>query len=478
MRSVIFILILLTICTFGQAQNGQGNKPVRLVFTSNFQQYPFGQDPVWQNWPAGSFSRALTYINAHRKNMREERFAWINCGENISDVFRLFPEKQITERIYGYMEAPFQGKEPGFELQGIYFQEVYIDRDNVYFGYYRMDIGVKVALFTNRGASREQVAAVPDIDIAVMASGLEPEVFRVINIDGDTVTVINTGTTGKYIGVADFMSETDFSVKTVDISGFPVDAEYEEHFRPLCDSIRDYFNTPIAALTHTIRQSDALFGSSAYTGLFHRFQLEAGEADVSFFASPVWGDSIPAGPVTPKDIVRRFRYDNRLCAVELTGAEIRNYLEYTYGLRYHTMRRSTDDLLRMTRDRDGILRMRTALYNLDDAGGICYEVNVSKPQGHRVRIISMADGKPFEPARRYRVTMNSHRALSGGYLSRGTGLSEAELEARVIWTSDADYRILLQSWLAAQGVVLPGNPSNWQIVPESFVAAAKQRWAE
>ena len=478
MRKAIFISILLTVCTVVQAQGIPEEKPVRLVFTTHFQGCPFGQSPVWGNWPEGSMARAMSYIRSHRQAMGEDHFAWLNCGEQFSDSYRLYPFEDIPGRIYDYLGYLQPGKEPFFHRQDILFQDIYIARDSISIGKFQADTGIKLGLFTSRESTPEEVAKISGLHLAVMASGREPEVFKIINIAGDTVTVINTGTTGKYIGVVDFRSATDFTAKTVDISGFPVDAEYEEHFKPLSDSMRVYFNAPVTTLTHTIRQSDALPGSSAYAGLFHRFQMEATDADVSLFACPVWGDSIPAGPITLKDIVRRFRYDNRLCVLELTGSEIKSYLEYTYGLRYHTMRRSTDDLLRMTRDRDGILRMRTAVYNLDEADGICYEVDVSKPQGRRVRIISMKDGNPFESGKLYRVTMNSHRALSGGYLSRGTGLSEAVIKARVIWTSEADYRVLLRNWMATQDKIMPENQDNWQVIPELFVEAAKERWIE
>ena len=467
MRKAIFVSILLTAGVFAVAQDGKGKSPVRLVFTSHFQESPFGRDPVWGGWPEGSMARAMTYIRSHRQAVGGYWFALIDCGAGLSAAYSLYPgdfSGRITDYC-GYETAPFFTRaEMNFAIAepGRFFE-------------FECDPDVRIGLFPERDGGLLAIARTTDIDLAVAAFGREPEVCRVVNAAGDTVTVINLGTTGKYIGVADFISADEFTVKTVDVSAFPVDAEYTEHFQPLADSVRNYYNAPLAALSRTVCQSDALFGSSAYAGLFHRFQLEASGADVSLFACPVWGDSIPAGGVTPRDILRRFRFDNSLCVVELTGEEIRRHLEYTCGLRYYTMRRSTDDLLRMVRDRDGMLRPRTAVYNLDDAAGIRYEVDVSRPEGRRVRVLSMADGTPFDPARRYRVAMHSHRASGSGYLSRGTALNEEELALRTVWVAPEDYRVLLRDWLAGKKEMIPQNPDNWRILPEPFAETAKQR---
>ncbi|MDL2230671.1 5'-nucleotidase C-terminal domain-containing protein [Alistipes sp. OttesenSCG-928-L06] len=465
MRGLIFILILLTVGPVGRAQETASEQPVRLVFTADYQRHLFGQDPVWGGWPDGSLSRALTYIEAHRKNSPPGCFGLFNTGP-IPDIYRL-PGYDLEQRIREY--AHFQANtDTGITKLGrLAFETIRVSDSGISTSRGK-PADVTIGFFDRPAVSKEDVARTRGLDLAVIASGREAEVFQVIDTEGDTVTVVNTGTTGKYIGVADFRTARDFSVKVVDISGFPVNAEYEEHFKPLIDSLHAYYTEPLTVLEQTVHQSESLFGASAYTSLFHRFQRETTGADVSFFACPVWQDSIPAGTLNFRSVVRRFRYDNRLNVIELTGAEIKQYLEYTYGLRYNTMRRSTDDLLRMSRDRDGILRPRTAVYNLDDAAGIRYEVDVSRPPGRRVRMLSMADGSPFDLSQRYRVAVNSHR-LESGYLTRACGLSPEQISERALQYSSIDLRQALRAWLARQERIVPVNEQNWQVVPRSFV---------
>ncbi len=273
---------------------------------------------------------------------------------------------------------------------------------------------------------------------------------------------------GRTIGVVDFTAPGVCEARTVDISGFPVYAPYEDHFKSLTDSILSYYETPIARFAAPAGQAGFLLGPTAYTALFQRFQLAATGAEVSFFAVPRTEEAIPAGELTFGDIVRRFRYDNALNVIELAGDEIRLYLEYAYGLRYNTMRRPTDDPVRMARDADGVLRTRSAVYNLDEAAGIRYEVDITRPAGRRIRILSLADGAPFERLKKYRVALNSHR-LTSGYLTRATGLTPEQIAGRIVWTSSEDLRTLLRDWLEVQGEIAPESLENWRVLPEAWI---------
>jgi len=187
MYKTIFISILLTFCTIAGAQTGPSPTPVRLVFTTHFQQHPFGYDPVWRSWPDGSLSRALSYIEAHRRAMGEYHFALVACGQELPVTYTIHPGIS-AERIleYGRYETASY-----FTRGGMDFAIVEPER---YFDY---DPDVRIGLFPEPQTDKQRIAETRGIDIAVMASGWEPEVFRLVNIHGDTVTVINTGTTGK-----------------------------------------------------------------------------------------------------------------------------------------------------------------------------------------------------------------------------------------------------------------------------------------
>ena len=48
-------------------------------------------------------------------------------------------------------------------------------------------------------------------------------------------------------------------------------------------------------------------------------------------------------------------------------------------------------------------------FNFDSAAGIIYTVDVTKPKGEKITILKMADGKPFDENKTYKVALNSYR---------------------------------------------------------------------
>ena len=62
------------------------------------------------------------------------------------------------------------------------------------------------------------------------------------------------------------------------------------------------------------------------------------------------------------------------------------------------------------------LHSRNFSFNFDSAAGIIYTVDVTKPDGEKVAILSMADGTPFDMDKMYKVAVNSYRGNGGGEL--------------------------------------------------------------
>lgn len=72
-------------------------------------------------------------------------------------------------------------------------------------------------------------------------------------------------------------------------------------------------------------------------------------------------------------------------------------------------------------------------FNFDSAAGINYTVDVTKPRGEKVNILSMADGTPFDMDKRYKVALNSYRGNGGGdLLTIGAGIAKEDLSERIV----------------------------------------------
>jgi 2',3'-cyclic-nucleotide 2'-phosphodiesterase/3'-nucleotidase len=115
-------------------------------------------------------------------------------------------------------------------------------------------------------------------------------------------------------------------------------------------------------------------------------------------------------------------------------------------------------------------------FNFDSAAGIDYEVDVTKPNGQKVSILRMSDGKPFDPDKTYRVVMNSYRGNGGGdLLTRGAGLSKAQIEQRIVSRTELDLRHYLIEEIRQLGTVTPQAGKNWKFVPEEWTKPAAER---
>ncbi|MCU0410022.1 MAG: 5'-nucleotidase C-terminal domain-containing protein, partial [Bacteroidales bacterium] len=120
-------------------------------------------------------------------------------------------------------------------------------------------------------------------------------------------------------------------------------------------------------------------------------------------------------------------------------------------------------------------RLRNPSYNFDSAMGISYVVDVTKPQGARVTITSMSDGTVFSRDSTYTVAVNSYRANGGGGHIGAAGISQGELDDRLISSTPRDLRFYMTEWIRERGEISPEPLSDWTLIPGKWTSAAADR---
>jgi len=265
----------------------------------------------------------------------------------------------------------------------------------------------------------------------------------------------------------------------IDITGQPIDEKYVQHFKADIDSVNAFVNRKIGRFENTIYTRDCYFGSAAFTDFIHDLQLKITGADVSFNAPLSFDARINKGDVYVSDMFNLYKYENQIYVLKMTGKEIRNHLEMSYDLWVNTMKSPDDHIMQISewakqdRQRFGF---KNLAFNFDSAAGIIYEVDVTKPDGQKVRILSMADGTPFDENRWYKVAMNSYRGNGGGeLLTKGAGIPRAELKSRIVFESQKDQRFYLMNEIEKAGVMNPQAHNNWKFVPEEWTKPAIER---
>jgi len=277
----------------------------------------------------------------------------------------------------------------------------------------------------------------------------------------------------------------DISGQLIDIGKFKADQELMAKFNPAIEEVKHYVARKIGSFTKAVSTKDAMFGDSAFVDLIHRFTLEKTGADISFTAPLSFNMTIDKGDVFVRDMFKLYRYENLLYTMELTGQEIKDYLEYSYGRWFNTMNNPDDHLMNFKRDKKGNLsrskrygsyQLKYQYYNFDSAAGIIYEVDVSKPIGQRIHIISMANGSPFDLQKKYKAAINSYRGTGGGgHLTTGAGIPPKELQKRVLHSTEKDLRYFMMKWIEKKKTITPKALGNWKVIPIDWWEKAKAK---
>ena len=258
-----------------------------------------------------------------------------------------------------------------------------------------------------------------------------------------------------------------------------IDKKMLAHFQPTIDEVKDYVNQRIGYFKHPIYTRESFFGNSAFTDLIHNLQMSISKADISFNAPLAFDTTIDAGEVTQADMFKLYRFENLLFVLRMTGEEIRKHLEFSYDMWTNTMTSPSDHVLRLNDDSKED-QQRTGFqyytFNFDSACGIDYLVDVTKPDGQKVKILRMSNGEPFDEKKWYKVVMNSYRANGGGeLLTRGAGIPQDSLESRVLFHTDLDQRHYLTEEIKRLGTIVPQKNNNWKFIPEAWVKPALER---
>ena len=336
-------------------------------------------------------------------------------------------------------------------------------------------------------ASLRIAREVPGFDIILFGHDHTRRSETVTNTEGHPVVCLDPSNNALWVSEATItltlnkrrVVRKEVSGTNVDVSNLAVDDDMMRHFQPTIDSVKAFVERRIGTFEQTITTRDCFFGNAAFTDLIHNMQLSITGADISFNAPLSFNASIQEGPITVGDMFNLYKYENQLYVVRMTGEEVRKHLEMSYDLWVNTMRTPDDHILLLSERDNGDQQrygFKNLTFNFDSAAGINYEVDVTQPDDHKVRILGMSDGRPFDEHQWYKVAMNSYRGNGGGeLLTRGAGISLSELPSRIIYQSERDLRSYLMREIEKAGHMNPQPNDNWRFVPAEWAIPALER---
>ncbi|MFZ3496866.1 bifunctional metallophosphatase/5'-nucleotidase [Streptomyces sp. 5.8] len=215
-----------------------------------------------------------------------------------------------------------------------------------------------------------------------------------------------------------------------------------------------YVNQVIGTSTQAMSSVDGPVKDVAIIDLINHVQAETVKgalAGTEWGALPVLSQAscfsrtaaIPAGQVTIRDAAGLYPFENTLEARLLTGAQVREYLEYSAKYFVRTAPGDVVDPAKLT-NAEG-----TPDYNYDAVYGLTYDIDISEPVGSRISGLSF-QGKPVDPAAQFVLAVNNYRASGGGNFPHVP-------QSKQLWANSDEIRNTIIQWVKAKGTVDPAQ---------------------
>ncbi|MFE4637934.1 bifunctional metallophosphatase/5'-nucleotidase [Streptomyces sp. NPDC056773] len=215
-----------------------------------------------------------------------------------------------------------------------------------------------------------------------------------------------------------------------------------------------YVNQVIGTSTQAMSSVEGPVKDVAIIDLINHVQAETVKgalAGTEWAALPVLSQAscfsrtaaIPAGQVTIRDAAGLYPFENTLEARLLTGAQVKEYLEYSAKYFVRTAPGDVVDPAKLT-NAEG-----TPDYNYDAVYGLTYDIDVSEPVGSRISGLSF-QGKPVDPAAQFVLAVNNYRASGGGNFPHVP-------QSKQLWANSDEIRNTIIQWVKAKGTVDPAQ---------------------
>ena len=331
---------------------------------------------------------------------------------------------------------------------------------------------------------------VPGFDVILLGGDNNPDIRYMKANDGHMFTVVNIKNQCYNAGLIRIQqTHTDQAINNrivaniIDLSLYEQDKKYLKKYDNQIKDIYKWLNTEIGYLADTLTGYDGIFGPTTYRSLLHLSQFWNTNADISICNAMIGGDTLLPGPITIQNLFHIYPAESRIMLLDMTGYEVKRYLEYSFANQFKTISSADEDMLIYKLDKKG-----HTLYNLDgnpylknspemyaSATGIRYTVDITKPAGQRITITSMADGSAFSQKKNYRVAISSNLASEGSkMITEGVGWNQETLDMRIVDISDRSMRDIVKQYIIDHDTLHLHTSGHWKIIPEDIWQKQKE----
>ncbi|MFF4257505.1 bifunctional metallophosphatase/5'-nucleotidase [Streptomyces sp. NPDC001663] len=323
-------------------------------------------------------------------------------------------------------------------------------------------------------ASNLVAEQVPGIDaILVGHTHVDVPTYTVKNEEtGEDVLLSEPYCYGYRLSVFDFELElhhgcwkvTGKTATTLNSNTVAEDARITELLEADHDLVVKYVNTAIGTCTEDMSTAEACWKDVPAIDFIHQVQMEAVKSGLSTSdaALPLISVAacfsrtadIPKGDVTIRDVAGLYIYENTLYGKKLTGAQLKDYLEFAAKY-YHQVPSGTKV------DTSTLTNANSFWdYMYDTAAGVSYDIDIAAAEGSRIKNLTY-NGAAVADDQIFVVAVNNYRANGGsGY----PHIADAE----TAYSSTNQVRDLMIAYATAKGTIDPSTfaATNWKLTQD------------
>ncbi|MFL5997832.1 MAG: bifunctional metallophosphatase/5'-nucleotidase [Streptomyces sp.] len=320
-------------------------------------------------------------------------------------------------------------------------------------------------------ASNLVAQQVPGIDaILVGHTHVEVPSYTVKNEEtGEDVLLSEPYCWGYRLSVFDFELElvrgqwkvTKKTAQTLNPNTVDEDPEIKKLLEADHELVVKYVNTAVGTCTEDLSAAESCWKDVPIMDFIHQVQMDTVKTGLSAsdaalplisVAAPFSRTAdIPAGSVTIKDIAGLYIYDNTLYGKKLTGAQLKDYLEYAAKYYHQVPAGTAVDTATLTNANS------FWDYMYDTAAGVSYDIDIAAAEGSRIKNLSY-NGTPVADDQVFVVAVNNYRANGGsGYPHIAA--------ADIAYSSTNEIRQLMIDYVTSKGALDPKDfaVTNWKL---------------
>lgn len=245
----------------------------------------------------------------------------------------------------------------------------------------------------------------------------------------------------------------DSEVDIIDVKEYAASEELKEYAAEYHEKTLDFLVEIIGTASDDFAPKSEIPGipeaqlrDTGVIDLINDVQLKATGADVAAAALFAPESNLRAGDLTYASIFEIYKYPNTLVGIEITGAELKEYMEWSAA--YYNTFAPGDINISFNPD--------IRAYNYDMFQGVDYKVDISKDKGERIVDLKYKD-ELLKDEDTIKLAINNYRY--GGLKSMGIISGEPYFES-----DPKSLRSYIADHIREEGEIEPITDNNWEVI--------------